>query len=69
MAKNEPMIDKLERFLFGASAREAVEMRITLAERRIEQRIIAALESDTDGDGEPIEPSERTGEPDGDTGA
>ena len=50
MADREPMIDKLERFLFGASARESVDMRIRLAQQRIEQRIIAALESD-DGEG------------------
>jgi len=54
MAKREPLIDKIERWVFGASAAEAAEMRLKLAtreaERRLEQRIIAALEEDaTDG--------------------
>ena len=45
------ILDTIERFVFGAPAAEAVEMRIKLAEQRIEQQLMAALE-DEDGDGE-----------------
>lgn len=44
------LIDAVERALFGATAQETVEMRIQLATRRLEDRIIAALESDDDAD-------------------
>ena len=39
------ILDTIERALFGASAAETVEMRIKLAEQRIEQKIIAAFET------------------------
>lgn len=39
------ILDTIERALFGASAAEIVEMRIKLAEQRIEQKIIAAFET------------------------
>lgn len=47
------ILDTIERTLFGASAAEIVEMRIKLAEQRIEQKIIAAFETlDEDEDDE-----------------
>lgn len=49
------ILDTIERALFGASAAEAVEMRVELAARRIERRIIAALEQDED-DSTPEDP-------------
>ncbi|HZC05160.1 MAG TPA: hypothetical protein VE338_05935 [Ktedonobacterales bacterium] len=50
MAHREPLIDRIERMLFGATAQETVDMRLRLAEhlaeRRLEQRILAVLEAD-----------------------
>lgn len=55
-SKREPLIDKLERLVFGASAQERVDMMIELAYRRMEARLVAALTSDdasdTTSDGE-----------------
>ncbi len=39
------ILDHIERALFGASAAEAVEMRLKLAERRLEQRLERALDT------------------------
>ena len=46
------LVDAIERVLFGATAQETVEMRVKLAELRLEQRIIAALEADEADDDE-----------------
>ena len=43
--------DKIERLIFGASAKVVVELRMRLAEQRLAQRLLAALEADdTDAD-------------------
>jgi hypothetical protein len=64
MATGDTLLNKIERLVFGATAAERVEMLVELATRRIEQRLVAALErlaaeeteeEDTqeDDDGEP----------------
>lgn len=40
------IIDAIERAVFGATAQERVDMLTTLAARRVEQRIVAALDTD-----------------------
>lgn len=47
------ILDKIERAIFGASAAEAVEMRVKLAEQRIEREIIEALEHDSGWETQP----------------
>ena len=40
------IVDAIERAVFGATAQERVDMTIELATRRIQQKLVAALERD-----------------------
>lgn len=44
------IMDAIERVMFGASAAEAVELRVRLAEHRLERRLLAGLEADAAAD-------------------
>lgn len=59
MANGKKLIDKLERLIFGATAQEMVEMRVRLAEQRLETRLIAVLEAGEDEDGDTDDDTEQ----------
>lgn len=46
--KGEPLIDRIERLIFGATAQERAELIVQLAEQRLEQRLIAVLDATFD---------------------
>ncbi|HEU5347851.1 MAG TPA: hypothetical protein VFU63_04490 [Ktedonobacterales bacterium] len=63
------ILDKIERAIFGASAAEAVEMRVKLAEQHIEREIIEALEHDSDWEEKQERESQSESEQDTEKGA